>query len=390
VTQTGRSQCDYLMNRLLTNFFFVLVFFSAHADAEEAQTIEAVSAAETAQYAHSLGTVTNGRVTKGAGTAEGEVLRQWPGTYFETAFAGSEVAFVVGRGDVSLRIRVDDAAPLPLVRPAPGLYRVAGLTDGEHRLRVDVASESQAGPTAFGGFRGGDNTVALPMQGRALQMEFIGDSGTVGYGNMSTSRECTDDEVWATTDTSQGIAALTAAAFDADYQVNAISGRGIVRNYDGSAGDTLVQAYPYVLFDKAEIYQDADWQPEVVAIELGTNDFSTPLHAEEKWASRDELQADFTATYIRFVQMLRERYPRATFVLWASDLNDGEIAAQVRKVAQALKALGDDRVSFMLVTGLAMDACHWHPSLSDDAAIAARLAGHIREQLGASDRMQSE
>src|SRR6185312_14756892 len=108
------------------------------------------------------------------------------------------------------------------------------------------------------------------------QIEFIGDSHTVGYGNTSRTRECTQDDVWKTTDNSQSFGPLIAGHYAADYQINAISGRGIVRNYNGTPGDTLPVAYPYVLFDKKEEYSDPHWKPQIIVISLGTNDFSTP------------------------------------------------------------------------------------------------------------------
>ena len=52
----------------------------------------------------------------------GVLVRQWPGTYFETAFTGAQAYFRVGGGDVSLRIAVDGQPPMALVKLAPGLY----------------------------------------------------------------------------------------------------------------------------------------------------------------------------------------------------------------------------------------------------------------------------
>jgi lysophospholipase L1-like esterase len=307
----------------------------------------------------------------------GGVVRQWPGTYFETAFTGAAAFFRVGPGNVSLRIGVDGGAPVALVKPAPGLYRVTGLSGGAHRLRIDVASESQAGPTMFGGFFAPAGTRPAPLPHRARAIEFIGDSHTVGYGNTSSTRQCTEDQVWATTDTSRGLAALTAARYHADYQVNAISGRGIVRNYNGFAADTLPQAYPFALFDKARLAGDADWRPQVIVIALGTNDFSTPLNPGEKWKDREALRADYEATYIRFVGSLRRQYPHAYIVLWATDFGDGEIRNEVDKVAKSLQRAGDARVGFVPVHDLAFTACNYHPSIADDRKIADAIAAYV-------------
>ena len=334
-------------------------------------TVTPVDASSTAAAALPLHI--GGRVER---TAEG-YRRQWPGTYWEGAFLGNDVQMRIGAGDVILKVAVDGMAVATLVKPRAGAYAISGLTSGRHVVRVDVASESQAGPTDFGGLFVTGSTRPLPAPTRARQIEFIGDSHTVGYGNTSTTRECSEAQVWHTTDTSRGIAALTAGRYDADYRVNAISGRGIVRNYDGFAADTIPEAYPFVLFDKARRSADPAWRPQVIVVALGTNDFSTPLHAGEPWRTRAALHAAYQTTYARFVRRLRAAHPRAHILLWATDLAAGEIAAQAGEVAAKLRAAGDRRIAFLRISDLAMSGCHAHPSLADDRVIAERLAAYI-------------
>ncbi len=318
----------------------------------------------------------NGRVVPLGGAAGWR--RQWPGTYLEGAFDGPAIDVAVGPGPVSLRIAIDGDAPVPLVRPAPGLYRVTAGGAGRHRIRVSVASESQAGPTDLGGLFAPAGTRPLPAPpARQRRIEFIGDSHTVGYGNTSPVRSCSQDAIWATTDTTQGPAGLTAAHYDADYRVNAISGRGIVRNYGGMAAATLPLAYPFALFDGRTPVRPPEWQPQVIVIGLGTNDFSTPLKAGERWPTREVLHADYERRYIDFVTMLRARHPGAFFILWATDMADGEIAREAARVADRLRAAGERRVVFVPVTGLAFSGCDAHPDLADDRAIAAAIGRAI-------------
>lgn len=304
--------------------------------------------------------------------------RQWPGTYWQAAFRGREALLRVGEGAVILHVLVDGRTAATLVKPKPGLYRIAGLSAGAHRLRVEVASESQAAPTLFGGLFAGRGTMPLPApRPAARQVEFIGDSHTVGYGNTATTRTCSEDQVWATTDTSQGIAGQLSRTLGADYRVHAISGRGVVRNYDGFAADTVPDAYPFTLFDKAQAADDAGWDPQLIVIALGTNDFSTKLKPGERWTTRDALHADYEARYMAFVRALRSRHPRAHVLLWATTLADGEIAAEVGKVAARLTAQGVQDVGFVAMPTLAMTGCHSHPSVADDRLIAARLAAYV-------------
>jgi lysophospholipase L1-like esterase len=191
--------------------------------------------------------------------------------------------------------------------------------------------------------------------------------------------------VWATTDTTQGIAPRVAATFDADYEVNAISGRGIVRNYNGMAADTLPQAYPYTLFGDNTPVRDPRWNPQVIVIALGTNDFSTALNAGEPWKTRDALHQDYEATYLRFLSRLRTVHPHALILLWATDLANGEIAREAGAVARQAQANGDSRVAFLPVNGLSFSACHAHPSSDDDRIIATAITKVITARADAWD-----
>ena len=337
-----------------------------------AHTVTPVEAPSTALVA--IRTVAVGRVER---EPNGMLRRQWPGTYFETAIRGSSAYFRVGKGSISLRVSVDGKLVAEdVLLESPGFYSITGLTPGLHRLRVQVASESQSGPTEFGGFFAPAGVSAEVLPARSRQIEFIGDSHTVGYANTSSKHQCTDEEIWQTTDTTVGVPALTAAHYDADYQVNAISGRGIVRNYNGFAADTLPQAYPYVLFDKAQPYRDPNWHPQLIFVSLGTNDFSTPLNPGEKWSTRQQLQSDYESTFVRFLTGLHARNPRARFLLWAATPSP-ELNGEIEKVVQDMRSAGGTQIEYVPVQGLAMSACNWHPSAADDAKIAAALERDI-------------
>lgn len=302
-----------------------------------------------------------------------DYMSQWPGSYFRAAFEGNTVFFRIVKGEEILHIVVDGRSGISLVKPEPGVYEVEDLSRAKHRISVFVATESQAAPNTFGGFAIPAGETGLSVPRRHRQIEFIGDSHTVGYGDLSTRRECTRDQVWSDTDDTSAFGPMTARHFDADYQVNAISGRGVVRNYNGFPADTLPQAYPYVLFNKAQKYEDPSWKPQVVVIALGTNDFSTPLRAGERWETRDALHADFEATYLRFLESLRAHNPRSLFIVWATDMANGEIEAEAQKVVGEMKKQGDRHIDFLPIDGLSFTACDSHPSLADHKVISDDL-----------------
>ncbi|ADV27194.1 lipolytic protein G-D-S-L family [Pseudoxanthomonas suwonensis 11-1] len=305
------------------------------------------------------------------------LAHQWPGVYFETAFEGSAAGFELVEPPLTVHVEVDGQRVASLRKPSPGRYRIDGMDPGTHALRLETASESQSAAHVFGGFLlpPGSSPAELPRRERRI--EFIGDSHTVGYGSVSTTRECSGEEVDMTTDTSAAFGPQVAKHYNADYRINAISGRGIVRNYSGHDGDTVPTAWPYLLLSHEHVDSDTSWQPQVVVVALGTNDFSTALNEGEPWADRAALRADYVHGYTRFVRQLRARWPGAHFVLWATDAVDGEIRDHARQVATKLLGEGDRRISFLPVDGLDMQACHWHPSAADHVRLRDALVAHI-------------
>jgi lysophospholipase L1-like esterase len=319
---------------------------------------------------------TAGRVTP----ADDALAYSWPGVYFEGRFRGTGVGIVLDDPAADYDVEIDGAVVTTLVTPAAGTHRVAGLPRGEHRVRVVKRSESPWATSRFGGFVAapGGAVLAAP-KGRPRQIEFIGDSYTAGYGNLSTTRDCTGDEVHRTTNADRSFGALAARRLGADHQVNAFSGRGMVRNYNGTDPGTDYRTY----YERALLAVDGDvwrvprwWRPQLVVVGLGINDFSTPINAGEPWTP-ETLAAAYRTAYQGFIDTLRARYGNhavivvgATYVYGTTALAD---AAQ--RVVAERNARGDDRVRYWYYgnEGLDYGGCHWHPSGADHRVIADRL-----------------
>lgn len=311
-------------------------------------------------------------------TSDGQWLHAWPGTYFEANFKGQHVTVRFNDGVNKLDIWLDGKLVDTESKPGQHDIELGPMPDGNHTVRVEKRTEAAWTFAGFGGFYVPDAADVLPAPpARPRQIEFIGDSYTVGYGNTSATRTCAGDDVWATTDTQLAFGPLTAKHYGADYQINAISGHGIVRNYNGGAGDPVPVAYPFGLIDGKTPYTDANWQPQIIAIGLGTNDFSTPLNPGEKWATRDAEHADYEATYVKFVQTLRARNPNAFFLLMATDQVNGEIQAEVKNVIAALKSQGESRIDFLPMNNLSFGGCDWHPTTADDKVVSDLLIAYI-------------
>lgn len=301
----------------------------------------------------------------------------WPGIYFEAEFKGSSLDVELNDDQNILNLIVDNNPAIVLAKPGKMTYALNNLGEGKHHVRLEKRTETQWGVGRFNGFFVPQTQTPLPVSPAQRRIEFIGDSFTVGYGNTSKSRECSNDEQFATTNTQLAFGPLTAKHFGADYQINASSGFGVVRNYNGSSpGKSFLTLYPYTLNQGGEIYR-SDWSPQIIVIGLGTNDFSTPLNANEQWKTRQQLQDDFVAHYIDFIASLRKQHAHANFIVMASDSNDAEIARLIERVVATLQAKVDKHIDAILFKGLEYSACHWHPSTQDDQKISALLIDHI-------------
>ncbi|MFL6733829.1 MAG: SGNH/GDSL hydrolase family protein [Sphingomicrobium sp.] len=308
--------------------------------------------------------------------ADGSMRFGWPGTYFEGRFRGTGVTVRLDAPAEYLRLLIDGEEKLILKRPGAAQFTLDGLPSGNHVARLEKLTESQSGGGQFKGFFPTAGGQPLPVQARARQIEFIGDSFTVGYGNTSPARTCPGTLVHDTTDTQQAFGPLVSRHFDADYRVNAFSGFGVVRNYGGGSADSsLPTIYPRLKPDDATHIETSTgaWRPQIIVINLGTNDFSTPLKTGERWKSDIELKSAYRARYVQFVRDLQKSQPQAQFVLMGSDL----FIDQVRQVARQLAGVTTKPIIVLPFGGLEFSGCDYHPSVEDDRKLARLLQDQI-------------
>jgi hypothetical protein len=304
----------------------------------------------------------------------------WPGVYFESRFSGTRVDVHLNDSVNMLNLILDDQTPIVLSKPGKTVYTLNNLPNTIHKIRLEKRTETFSATAIFEGFfiPAAQNALAaeIPVHG----LEIIGDSFSVGYGDMSSSRQCNSDQVFASTNTQQAYGALVAKYFHADYQINAISGRGVVRNYKGSNPDSsLLIEYPHV-FNFGGVKNNGKWAPNIIAIVLGVNDFNTPLEPHERWKSREDLQNNFVAAYEKFVLGLRVSHPKATIFLIAPDKPGSELATQITRVFDNLKKQSVQNIILKLPdVELALSGCDYHASAEDHQKVANMFIDYIEK-----------
>ncbi len=297
--------------------------------------------------------------------ADGARLYGWPGTYFESRFSGTAVRVRFDAPTDNLRLSIDGTERQVFHDPGPVDQVVGGLPDGAHTVRLELMTESYHAPGAFLGFYPAAGSAARPAPRYARQIEFIGDSITVGFGNLSPSRTCDVRQEHDRTDTSATYAAIAARHYGADYRIHAKSGFGMLRNYGGSnPGMNLPAVYDRAVGGEAApvlgTARSSDWHPQVVVINLGTNDFSTPVHAGETWPDAARFAEAYRQQYEAFARRVARDQPQARIVL----LGAANFYAQVEQVARAIDP-GRRRFTTAMFAAPENSGCKFHPSRGD-------------------------
>ncbi len=219
-----------------------------------------------------------------------------------------------------------------------------------------------------------DGKKLAPPEEKEKLIEFIGDSLTVGY---SAADGATALSAWstATEDATKTYSKQVADAFGAEYMVTAISGRGVVMNNSGGSGYLLPEVYPELdIYNTPGIAYDFALQPDVIVINLGTNDATN---------SGLDLDAFQTGVY-SFIKLVRQKNPNAQ-IIWAYGLRSDKMTAEVDAAIQAaisqLNTEGDNEVYYLSLP-LATDMHLNHPTAAAYAPSGELLIEKIEEITG--------
>lgn len=289
-------------------------------------------------------------------------------------------------------VSVDGAPPRLLeVSPAQQSYTLAAdLPPGEHQ--IELFKRVEAAPGGNGG-AGVATVLGFVLRGTALlpallpqrRLEFVGDSITCGYGNeLETTNPDSAHYTTRASNGHQAYGALTAALLGAQYSAVAYSGRGVSRNYAGGAGTLLPDLYLSSVPEDpaARPWLPAQYVPDAVIINLGTNDFSTPGVDRRL----------FVTNYVKFLTALRGYYPNAALVAAIGPmLNDayppGENAwshaqADISAAVAARRAAGDRNVHLLtFAPQSAPFGEDWHPTVATHRKMAEQLSQVLRQIL---------
>jgi endoglucanase len=304
----------------------------------------------------------------------------WSGSNAELNFYGTEASVTIkSTGDNWFQAIVDgiEQTPFNVNSTTSTVKLVSGLTEGNHRLVLWKRTEASQGEAQFLGFNFSSGKLLAAPTPLARKIEFIGDSITCAYGNEGTSKE--EHYTPKNQNSYLSYAAITARSLNASANIIAWSGIGLTMNYGGAGGDLMQDRYPYALPNSKVAWNFSNYTPDVVVINLGTNDFSTTPAEKTK----------FVDAYQKFVKQVRTNYPNAHIfctigpMLWGSGLDS--CRSYINEVVNSFTSNGDSKIHFIEFpqqdgsTGYGED---WHPSVATHKLMADQLTKEIQNTLG--------
>jgi lysophospholipase L1-like esterase len=301
----------------------------------------------------------------------------WPGTYVQAGFSGTSITVKISGGKNDFNVIIDGIWKSKLtVDGKTSQVAALGLTPGTHTLLLAKRTEGFNGIATFEGFQleDGQALSALPApSGRRIQ--FIGDSFTAGYGAEATVTNCPDKRPFDNAYVAYG--PVSAREVDAEYSVQAVSGLGMVHNYGDNSPLSASPMPPYyekTLFGEQTKWDFSRFQPDIVCIALGTNDFSTSVRPT---------QVQYSGAYKVFVAKLRGWHPKARIMLLSYAV-DSYQEKYVAALAAELIAAGESNLEHVKLPGVAAGemGCDSHPNVAAHRKFADALLPAIQKYYG--------
>lgn len=251
------------------------------------------------------------------------------------------------------------------------------LYKGIHEIKMIKRNEFNIGYVKFLGFDFGDGKLLAAPKHLERRIEVIGDSITCGFGN-----EGQDESVEYVPSLDNGYlsyGAIAGRSLNAETIIIGCSGFGVMQSYDGDTSQTVPSRYSMVVPDKDIKWDFTKWTPQVVVVNLGTNDFS--------FGSIPDINK-FNEAYINFIKEIYCNYKMAKVICTVGPLMEGEALKTIRRCmnCKILPYFYDKDMDFVSYFEFEpqdkeKDGCgvSGHPSIKTHEIMAKALENKIRK-----------
>lgn len=247
----------------------------------------------------------------------------------------------------------------------------------------------------------------LPVREKPYKIEFIGDSITSGEGAIGAKAEEDWIPMWFSA--IHNYTFMTAEALNAEYRVISQSGWGVLTSWDNNPKGNIPDYYEQVCGLLAGERNEAlgsgyphnfgSWQPDVVVVNLGSNDggaFQSPewkdpntgkvykQRLNEDGTYHEEDLAAFEKAVEQFLFKLRKNNPAAQLVWAYGMLGFPMMPAIYRTVDSYTKGTGDRKVTIIQLPDTTEETvgARTHPGELSHRRTAEVLAEYVRGMLG--------
>jgi lysophospholipase L1-like esterase len=251
----------------------------------------------------------------------------------------------------------------------------SNLEEGYHKIRVVKLNECDGQTNAvFFKSLTVDGTPSTKPAEKELKIEVYGDSITCGYGVLSPSRSSDGTPFGYYQDGMSTYAQKTAEALNAD--INFVSRSGIGLEYGYSSKTNVMSA----LWDKlapksnaAAVWDFSEYTPDVVLINLGTNDTSMINNGTNKTTADSVKQSALT-----LLGNIRSKYPEAKIV-WIEGMMGNYAQAYHDGITAAISETPGAYHTYIPGGNSGLD---WHPNAAEHTAAAKSLTAYLKNLLG--------
>ena len=299
----------------------------------------------------------------------------WPGSGFALRFRGTKlVVTLTDDGGGIMDAVINGTHSALILREGTHDYPLLAF-DSPSLFEVSLTRRTEVFDTGL--FEIND----IRVEGEILERDvpkhkilFIGDSITAGYGLRGNTKDCKYTP--SSNAPRKAYAWLASQALDAEPQLIAISGRGVIQNHESNPAPVMPAQIDYALPDDESSWSHKDFAADVVVVTLGTND----------WSTRNPGQNEFNAAYLALLKDIRARFPKAHIVTANGPLLGGAQGAAIRGgIDYAINEMSGTNISsldFSLSETQLKWGCDSHPGRDSMVKMANDLSAHIKAQMG--------
>lgn len=309
-------------------------------------------------------------------TSEGWIVYDYPAVSLRLRFRGTTIGLHIADTSNYFNVFIDKRLHQVFKGTGDKHYVLAeNLRDTIHTVNIIKRTEAEVGKTVVKGVVLPADAALFKAFSKPHKIEVIGNSITCGYGAEALAGANYSD---STEDARDSYAAFLADTFNADLSMVAYSGKGVVRNY----GDSVqVSRVPMpALYNRALVFQaDAEWDfsqwiPDLVMINLGTNDFSTRPHPDS---------AMFVRAYKRLMAEVHKHYPDVPLFTISGPLMNAPASRYIRAAGTSYRQSHNARIRFVeLPSDLLIEPDDYgadhHPAKSGQKKMADYIYPHLK------------